>query len=394
MIIELVKSNEKVTAISIDTETFYLQDYNENSFSVEDADLNKIDFLISIISPTKINLLFGSEITVSSLNLKYCLYNELGEKTEGEKLFTLIETPVDPVDPVDPTDPTDPVDPVDPTDPTDPVDPVDPEPEPEGTGNTSINDDTGIKEIKMYISPNVTKFIHRNLNADLTIINIKKFALENYDDFAEEDNIYSITKNELEFEFEKDFIYEISVENETVKLFSKYINGKPSAYFSSIKNLKAVSDKFALKLTGTVEENFELKLKIWSESKNALSYAGVNSVPVENNDIAILNKYVTYKIFAFLLTKNLIDSAYQTTLDDIENNVNTSASKLKLDVLEISDSSSSGSSDSGDSSDLFTKINSVLDDINAEIERLEFLIRKNFSLVSGKRKVYTNGLLR
>ena len=93
-----------------------------------------------------------------------------------------------------------------------------------------------------------------------------------------------------------------------------------------------------------------------------------------------MNKYVTYKIFAFLLAKNLVDLSYDPNIGT-ENYINSNAATLKLDVLEISDSR--GSSSAG--SETLTTITSVLESLNKEITDIEYVIRKNFSMVAPKK---------
>ena len=189
--------------------------------------------------------------------------------------------------------------------------------------------------------------------------------MENFDDFEEEEIELKIENNKVEYEFEKDYIYNIIVNNEGLEFIESYINGKPTAYFSSVKNINQLSDKFLLKTN--LQDSFELKLRIWQESKNALSYAGVNEVDIKNNDIGLLNKYVTYKIFAFLLSKNLIDLSYVP-----DTPISGNASSLKLDVLEITNEKEI---------DVFEKTNKIISELRKEIEDIEYIIRKNFSLV-------------
>ena len=80
-----------------------------------------------------------------------------------------------------------------------------------------------------------------------------------------------------------------------------------------------------------------------------------------------MNKYVTYKILAFLLAKNLIDLSYVPDTEKQE-----SISSLKLDVLEITNNKDNN---------VFEKINKVISELRQEIEDIEYVIRKNFSLV-------------
>lgn len=355
MIANIIKENENIIGINIDTEQFYSQSYNENSFIVLLEDNTLLSYIIEILSPTNINLKFENYTDTNSIKMDSKLFLESGEEFNFSNTFIIHETITKPELPTDPNVHVNP--------------PVDPPANPTSgylTGNTSITDDTGIKKIIIKCNNNSVILFHQNLNPDISFITVKKFSLENFDDFCEDETNLILANNKSEFEFEKDFVYSIIVENENLTFSENYINGKPSVYFSSVKNIMRLSDKFSIKIS-ELKDNFDLKLKIWQESKNALSYAGVNQVDVKNNDIGLLNKYVTYKIFAFLLAKNLIDLSYVPDTEKQE-----SISSLKLDVLEITNNKDIN---------VFEKINKVISELRQEIEDIEYVIRKNFSLV-------------
>ena len=374
MIANIIKENENIIGISIDTEQFFSQSYNENSFIVSLEDSSLLSYIIEILSPTTIKIIFENYVDTNSVLLQSKLFAESGEEFNFSNTFVIHEVvkPEEPTDPGIPTVPEEPTDPVVPTVPTNPIDPenseydyVEEDNSEYLTGNTSITDETGIKKITIRCNSKSVIFFHQNINPDLSFVKIKKFTLENFDDFEEEEIELKIENNKVEYEFEKDYIYNIIVNNEELEFIESYINGKPTAYFSSVKNINQLSDKFLLKTN--LKDSFELKLRIWQESKNALSYAGVNEVDVKNNDIGLLNKYVTYKIFAFLLSKSLIDLSYVP-----DGLVSGNVSSLKLDVLEITNEKEV---------DIFEKTNKIISELRKEIEDIEYIIRKNFSLV-------------
>ena len=383
MIANIIKENENIIGISVDTEQFFSQSYNENSFIVSLEDSSLLSYIIEILSPTTIKIIFENYVDSNSILLQTKLFTESGEEFNFSNTFVIHEAvvpekpaePETPTVPEEPTDPEIPTEPETPTVPEEPVIPIDPENSEYdyveednseySTGNTSINDETGIKKITIRCNSKSVIFFHQNINPDLSFVKIKKFTLENFDDFEEEEIELKIENNKVEYEFEKDYIYNIIVNNEGLEFIESYINGKPTAYFSSVKNINQLSDKFLLKTN--LQDSFELKLRIWQESKNALSYAGVNEVDIKNNDIGLLNKYVTYKIFAFLLSKNLIDLSYVP-----DTPISGNASSLKLDVLEITNEKEI---------DVFEKTNKIISELRKEIEDIEYIIRKNFSLV-------------
>ena len=374
MIANIIKENENIIGISIDTEQFFSQSYNENSFIVSLEDSSLLSYIIEILSPTIIKIIFENYVDTNSVLLQSKLFTESGEEFNFSNTFVIHEVvkPEEPTDPGIPTVPEEPTDPGVPTVPTNPIDPenseydyVEEDNSEYSTGNTSITDETGIKKITIRCNSKSVIFFHQNINPDLSFVKIKKFTLENFDDFEEEEIELKIENNKVEYEFEKDYIYNIIVNNEELEFIESYINGKPTAYFSSVKNINQLSDKFLLKTN--LKDSFELKLRIWQESKNALSYAGVNEVDVKNNDIGLLNKYVTYKIFAFLLSKSLIDLSYVS-----DSPVSGNVSSLKLDVLEITNEKEV---------DIFEKTNKIISELRKEIEDIEYIIRKNFSLV-------------
>ena len=374
MIANIIKENENIIGISIDTEQFFSQSYNENSFIVSLEDGSLLSYIIEILSPTTIKIIFENYVDTNSVLLQSKLFTESGEEFNFSNTFVIHEVvkPEEPTDPGIPTVPEEPTDPGVPTVPTNPIDPenseydyVEEDNSEYLTGNTSITDETGIKKITIRCNSKSVIFFHQNINPDLSFVKIKKFTLENFDDFEEEEIELKIENNKVEYEFEKDYIYNIIVNNEELEFIESYINGKPTAYFSSVKNINQLSDKFLLKTN--LKDSFELKLRIWQESKNALSYAGVNEVDVKNNDIGLLNKYVTYKIFAFLLSKSLIDLSYVS-----DSPVSGNVSSLKLDVLEITNEKEV---------DIFEKTNKIISELRKEIEDIEYIIRKNFSLV-------------
>ena len=397
MIANIIKENENIIGILIDTEEPYSQSYNENSFIATLEDSTLLTSIIEILSPTTLKVLFENYVDTNTLLLQTKLFKETGEEFNFTNTFiihevipepetpvdpevpTEPETPVDPETPVEPETPTEPEIPVEPTEPVDPITDTteedyvndDEDNNEYTTGNTSITDDTGIKDIVIRCNSTGAILFHQNLNPDLSFVQIKKYTLENFEDFSEEDLNFTILNNKVEYEFEKNYIYSIIVENGTLSFKEFYINGKPTAYFSSIKNISQLSEKFLLKIND-LKDNFDLKLRIWQESKNALSYAGVNEVSVENNDIGLLNKYVTYKIFAFLLAKSLID--FSILPDDTSKD---KISTLKLDVLEMTN---------GKETELFEKINKVLEELQKEISDIEYVIRKNFSLTFPTKK--------
>ena len=386
MIANIIKENENIIGISIDTEQFFSQSYNENSFIVSLEDSSLLSYIIEILSPTTIKIIFENYVDTNSVLLQSKLFTESGEEFNFSNTFVIHEVveaeeptdpniptvPEEPAVPEPPTEPEAPADPGIPTEPTTPIDPenseydyVEEDNSEYSTGNTSITDETGIKKITIRCNSKSVIFFHQNINPDLSFVKIKKFTLENFDDFEEEEIELKIENNKVEYEFEKDYIYNIIVNNEELEFIESYINGKPTAYFSSVKNINQLSDKFLLKTN--LKDSFELKLRIWQESKNALSYAGVNEVDVKNNDIGLLNKYVTYKIFAFLLSKSLIDLSYVP-----DGLVSGNVSSLKLDVLEITNEKEV---------DIFEKTNKIISELRKEIEDIEYIIRKNFSLV-------------
>lgn len=395
MIANIIKENENIIGISVDTEQFFSQSYNENSFIVSLEDSSLLSYIIEILSPTTIKIMFENYVDSNSILLQTKLFTEGGEEFNFSNTFLIHEAvvpeePTDPESPTAPEEPTNPETPTVPEEPATPEIPADPEPptvpeeptipiDPENseydyveednyeysTGNTSITDETGIKKITIRCNSKSVIFFHQNINPDLSFVKIKKFTLENFDDFEEEEIELKIENNKVEYEFEKDYIYNIIVNNEELEFVESYINGKPTAYFSSVKNINQLSDKFLLKTN--LQDSFELKLRIWQESKNALSYAGVNEVDIKNNDIGLLNKYVTYKIFAFLLSKSLIDLSYVP-----DNPISGNVSSLKLDVLEITNEKEI---------DVFEKTNKIISELRKEIEDIEYIIRKNFSLV-------------
>ena len=386
MIANIIKENENIIGISIDTEQFFSQSYNENSFIVSLEDSSLLSYIIEILSPTTIKIIFENYVDTNSVLLQSKLFTESGEEFNFSNTFVIHEVvepekptdpniptvPEKPAVPEPPTEPEAPADPGIPTEPTTPIDPenseydyVEEDNSEYSTRNTSITDETGIKKITIRCNSKSVIFFHQNINPDLSFVKIKKFTLENFDDFEEEEIELKIENNKVEYEFEKDYIYNIIVNNEELEFIESYINGKPTAYFSSVKNINQLSDKFLLKTN--LKDSFELKLRIWQESKNALSYAGVNEVDVKNNDIGLLNKYVTYKIFAFLLSKSLIDLSYVP-----DGLVSGNVSSLKLDVLEITNEKEV---------DIFEKTNKIISELRKEIEDIEYIIRKNFSLV-------------
>lgn len=377
MIANIIKENENIIGISIDTEQFFSQSYNENSFIISLEDNSLLSYIIEILSPTTIKIIFENYVDSNSILLQTKLFTEGGEEFNFSNTFVIHEVvvPEEPMNPEPQTAPEEPTNPEPPTVPEEPTNPIDPENSEYdyveednyeySTGNTSITDETGIKKITIRCNSKSVIFFHQNINPDLSFVKIKKFTLENFDDFEEEEIELKIENNKVEYEFEKDYIYNIIVNNEELEFVESYINGKPTAYFSSVKNINQLSDKFLLKTN--LQDSFELKLRIWQESKNALSYAGVNEVDIKNNDIGLLNKYVTYKIFAFLLSKNLIDLSYVP-----DTTVNGSISSLKLDVLEITNNKDV---------DIFEKTNKIILELRKEIEDIEYIIRKNFSLV-------------
>ena len=122
MIADIIKENENIIGISINTEEYYSQSYNENSFIVTLEDETLLNTIIEILSPTTLKILFVDYVDTNSLNLKTKLFKENGEEINFSNDFVIHEAL-----PEEPTDPTEPTEPIEPTDPTEPTEPEEPE---------------------------------------------------------------------------------------------------------------------------------------------------------------------------------------------------------------------------------------------------------------------------
>ena len=78
MIANIIKENENIIGILIDTEEPYSQSYNENSFIATLEDSTLLTSIIEILSPTTLKVLFENYVDTNTLLLQTKLFKETG----------------------------------------------------------------------------------------------------------------------------------------------------------------------------------------------------------------------------------------------------------------------------------------------------------------------------
>lgn len=259
------------------------QGYDKTSFLVKRLDSSSVLFLIEIVSPYSIKLHFLENIKENEKLIVTININEKSESLLAEEIKK--DIPLVPVK--------------------------------ENKLKYTFTDDAIIIKTKNTI-----------LKTELDI-NIEKYALERYDDFADEEIYVDIPcddqgriNNIIPFKFELDYIYKIHIEYNDEIIDREYIHKKPTFYISSIYHIKQLAKNYDLYIQDTNKTEFDMKLLLWKYSKIAYGIAGTvtdDVVYIQNN--ALLNDYVCHRTLLDMVSNALTD--INLTPDLVENSLGT-----------------------------------------------------------------------
>lgn len=259
------------------------QAYDKNSFIVKRLDGSSVLFLLEIVSPYEVNLIFNKVNNDDVLIVTINVNNNTG--------IILTEKPE-----------------------------IIPEPEPEPE-----HKELAYHFEEEFLVLDTDEILYKE---DLSI-KMLKYTLERYDDFPDETIKLEIPINEnreiikeIPFEIEYDRIYRITINYKGNIKTVDYIHDKPSCYFSSIYHIKNLASNFDLYINDMKLTEFDLKLLIWKYSKIAVSIAGITGDVIYDHKNALLNDYVGQRALLDIITQairetNLTPGISEKTLGTI-----------------------------------------------------------------------------
>ncbi len=259
-----MRINKYTNYIQIEGLEEHSQAYDENSFLLKRLDGSSVLFLLEIVSPFEVELNFmeevPEEVLIVTININGKSVSELAQNKKEE---------------------------------------VKPEPKPETAKLEYHFEEDGI------VIENSD-----NLRTGDIAIKMKKYSLERYDDFPDEEicvdipiDFYYSRDRKIPFKIERDYIYRITTRFRETTKTEDYIYDKPTCYFSSIYHLKNLASNFDLYINEMKLTEFDLKLLIWKYSNIAVSIAGITGDVIYQHKNSLLNDYVGQRALLDIITQ-------------------------------------------------------------------------------------------
>lgn len=251
----------------------HYQGYDEVSFILEKGDRTPVSFLLEIVSSTSVRLIFAEKqedkiiifSNIKSSNQESIDSSILVSELEVEKK-EVIDNPIN-------------------------------------------------IEVEFIENEIEFPFLEEGDNPKDTRVILKVYEIEQYNDYPSskerlvfESEEGKITNNIIEYDFQKDKIYELEITHKKNKKIIPYIHDMPEIYYSSVYHLKEASSEVGLLIDDKKENTFDLKLLIWRFSKLAFAIAGISDKEIKRSAMrSVITEYVTSKVLVQLITKAITD---------------------------------------------------------------------------------------